>query len=427
MIPATGMTLHIEPGWTTLVIIMCLFAASFFFSGTETALYSLEKVDRSWFARRGATGRQVNWLLSHNTALIATILMGNETANVTLATVSAALCAWYFPGYEWLNVFVLPPVLLLVSEFTPKTLARRFNRRWSSLAAWPLTAFFFVGFPVRLVVSGLVSLLSRPFGVLPTSSEESLREEELRGYIARGAAAGELDKMERDIIESVFEFDTIAVERLMTPRPDIFTIPLDIDWDELFQRAREAGFSRIPVHGGRSDDILGVLLLKDLLRVHRERPHSLRSLLLPPVFVPQSKSADTMLRELLAKKLHMAFVVDEHGTLVGLITLDDLLDELIGELHSGAAEDVSRLRPGVFRVNAGIDTEDFTEATTVELPDGDYNTVAGFVFHQLGRLPRKGDEVVHEEWSFVVSRMEGRRIVEVMVRRATSRRRREAV
>jgi CBS domain containing-hemolysin-like protein len=426
MILAASLSVDVEPSVATAVLIVCLFAASFFFSGTETALYSLEKVDRSWFERKGTTGRQVNWLLSRNNALIATILMGNETANVTLATVSASLCAQYFPGYPWVNVLILPPILLLVSEFTPKTLARRFNRRWARLAVWPLTAFFFAGLPFRLVVSGLVTLLARPFGVSQHSAQENLREDELRRYIARGAAAGELDEMERDIIESVFEFDTIVVERLMTPRPDVFSLPLETPREDLFRLAREAGFSRIPIHSGRSDDILGVLLLKDLLRLHVSDEPSIRTLLLSPVFVPQSKPADTMLREFLAKKLHMAFVVDEHGTLIGLVTLDDLLDELIGELEADDEDsEVSRVRPGVYTVRAGIDTEDFTEVTSISLPEGDYNTVAGFVFHQLGRLPRTGDEVQHEQWSFVVSRMEGRRIVEVVVRHTSPRRRRE--
>jgi putative hemolysin len=355
--------------------------------------------------------------------------MGNETANVTLATVSAALCAYYLPGYEWVNLFILPPVLLLVSEFTPKTLARRFNRRWATFAAWPLTAFYMVGAPFRLVVSGIVSLLARPLGVTPGTHEETLREEELRGYIARGAAAGELDRMEREIIEAVFEFDTIAVDRLMTPRPDVFSLRVDTPWEELFKLAREAGFSRIPIKSDTTDDIVGVLLLKDLLRVRVRGSATLRELLLPPVFVPQSKPADMMLREFLSKKLHMAFVVDEHGTLVGLITLDDLLDELIGELQVGQEEsEISRIRPGVMYVKAAIDTEDFTEATGIQLPDGDYNTLAGFVFHQLGRLPRTGDEVVLEDRAYVVSKMDGRRIAEILVRPAhTNRRRKEAV
>ncbi len=185
-------------------------------------------------------------------------------------------------------------------------------------------------------------------------------------------------------------------------------------------RAHEAGHSRIPVTGVADDDIVGVLLLKDLLRFRKTPlagPRQLRSLLLPPVFVPTSKPADSMLEEFLERRFHMAFVVDEHGTLVGLVTLDDLLGELFGDEDDDTDEsEIARLRPDALTVKASIDVEDFVEETGITLPEGDYHTLGGFVFHELGRLPRKGDSVAVGEHRFVVAKMEGRRIAEVIVR-----------
>ena len=204
----------------------------------------------------------------------------------------------------------------------------------------------------------------------------------------------------------------------MTPRPDVFALPLDLPWKQLVQRCRETRFSRVPIYGERPDDVLGVLLVKDLLRYRHaplEGPRQLRSLLLAPVFVPPSKPADTMLREFLEKKAHMAFVVDEHGTLVGLVTLDDLLSELLDHETDHKGPDIKRLNRDTFSVKAWMDIEDFQEETNIELPEGDYNTVGGYVFHALGRLPTLGDRVELDGRTFVVGSMDGRRIAAVHV------------
>jgi CBS domain containing-hemolysin-like protein len=247
---------------------------------------------------------------------------------------------------------------------------------------------------------------------------DAIDAHELMVYVDHGAAIGELDPMERDIIEAVFEFDDLTVQRLMTPRPDVFSVPLTIGWKELLEQCRREGLSRIPVTGHAQDDIIGVLLLKDLLKFRGAAPsgpRQLRSLLLPPVFVPASKSADGMLREFLEKRFHMAFVVDEHGTFVGLVTLDDLLGELVGTDDDATEDAEIAVEPDAMTVKASIDLEDFEEETGIRLPEGDYHTLGGFVFHQLGRLPRKGESVSFGEHRFLVSRMEGRRVSEIVV------------
>ena len=410
--------LGVEVGAWAIVPIVAFFLLSFFFSGTETAYFSLQKVDREWFARSQGAGRQVAWLLGHRAPLITTILLGNETVNIALSATCAGLLATLAPTMPWLNVVLLTPALVLISEITPKILAFRFRRSWARAAALPLTLFFWLVFPFRFVLSLVVGGVARLLGVRQ-EAQGGVHQEELLVYVASGAASGAIDQHEADIIEAVFEFDAMSVERLMTPRPDMFAVPVDIEWAQLLERTREAGHSRIPVTTPNGDDIIGVLLLKDLLRYKKEPPtgpRQLRSLLLPPVFVPSSKSADSMLEEFLERRFHMAFVVDEHGTLVGLVTLDDLLRELFGEEDVTDEGEIARLRPDALTVKASIDVEDFTEETGIVLPDGDYHTLGGFVFHELGRLPRKGDAVAWGEHRFVVAKMEGRRIAEVVVR-----------
>jgi CBS domain containing-hemolysin-like protein len=404
-------------GPTTLLALAALLCAAAFFSATETALTSLQKVDRTWIARQGSTGRQVVNLLGQRPAVIATVLIGNETANVGLASAGAALLAATAPDKPWLNVLVLSPLLVMFADMTPKILGLRFNRLWAQISIWPFTAFFLLVSPVRIALTWLVSRLARTSAVALRHAD-ALAEDELLVYVDRSAETGAIDPLEREIIEAVFEFDHLTVERLMTPRPDMVALSLGQPWSEMLERVASAPFSRLPALSARGDDVVGVLLVRDLLRLRRRPPDGpiqLRSLLLPPVFVPASKSAESMLREFLDRKFHMAFVVDEHGTLVGLVTLDDLLSELIQELDGEPDAEGIAIAQGALLVQGAIDLDDFREETGIETPPGDYHTLAGLVFHHLGRLPRRGDAVDLGRHRFTVRSMEGRRVTEVAV------------
>lgn len=414
---ASGGLFDFDGGPLTFVLLGAMFCMAFVFAGTETAFFSLQKPDRERFGRGTATQRQVMSLLARRAAFITSILLGNEIANTLIAATTAAVFGVYAPGHAWLNLVVLPPVLVLVSEITPKVIAFRFAPVWTQVVAWPFTAWFWAATPARVVFGTLVHLVQRAVGA--EERDDAIAEDELLVYVAHGTRLGELDETERDIIEAVFEFDDLYVGRLMTPRPDVSSVPLSTPWDELLRKARDQGYSRIPVTGTGPDDILGVLLVKDLLKFRGQplqSPKQLRSLLLPPVFVPASKTADSMLREFLERRFHMAFVVDEHGTLVGLVTLDDLLAELIGAHDDETADSEIERQADALTVKAGIDLEDFEEETGIALPAGEYHTLGGYVFHQLGRLPRRGDTISYAAHEFVVSKMEGRRVAEILVR-----------
>ncbi len=414
-----------DPAVTALLpLFALLFLASFFFSGTETALFSLQAMDRQRVIDDAPTGRRLGRLLHDRVALISSILIGNESVNVSISALGAFLIAQVAPGRPWLNIVLLTPMLLLFSEITPKVIAFRFNAQWARLTTWPLSVFLFLVAPARSVLAGLVKLLARPFGVVDARMVDTLAESDLMTLLEQGEARGDVDQREREIIEAVFEFDDTSVGRLMTPLPDVFSVPVDIPWPELLRLCREAGHSRVPVYEKRVDNVIGVLLLKDLLK-YRSRPpagpRQLRAMLLKPVFVPRSKPADTMLREFLERHYHMSFVVNEHGTLVGLITLDDLLSELVGELLDPEDDDtrpeVESPSPGVLDVQGMMELEDFEEETGIALPEGEYRTVGGFVFHQLGRLPETGDVITWGDLRLEVVEMEGRRIAAVRVER----------
>ena len=418
LLASGGLGITAELGLQTWLLITALFFLSFFFSGTETSLFSLQKLDRHELAKEGRSGQLVANLLDRGRRpLLSTILMGNETVNVALTAVSAAVLIQLVPDKPWLNIVLLPPSMILISEITPKVLAIRHPRRWARVAIWPLTAFYRVVTPIRSMFTVSIDLLARLFGAQSEVQHKGLEEQELMVLVDRGTASGAIDPAERDIIEAVLDFDELIVERLMTPRPDLLGLGIDTPWQELLDQTKASGYSRIPIWDTAPDDIIGVLLIKDLLRFQDNppTPQQLRTLLLPPAFVPASKPADVMLQEFLKRQLHMAFVVDEHGTLVGVLTLDDHLEELLGKLDESEENELTRPRPNVLSVIANMDVEDFTEESGILLPTGEWHTVGGFVFHELGRLPRTGDVVRWQRWTFSVAQMSGRRIVSLEI------------
>ena len=398
-----------------------LFLASFVFSGTEIAYFSLQSLERQRLGSSDAPGdRQVEQLLQKRTELITTILMGNEFANVAIATTGAALLATFVEEPGFLNIVVITPALVLLSEITPKVLALRFNQRWARAIVWPLTVFYTVLSPLRWVLSSIVSLLARLFGVSDEAVPDALKEEDFLVLVERGEESGAVGAEEREIIEAVLEFDDVPVSRLMTPRLDIEAVELDTRWEDLYACCEQQRFSRVPVFEGELDNIVGVLLVKDLLRVHRRPPEALRQLsdrLLQPMIVPPSLSGEDLMRTLLRRRVHMAFVVNEHGTLMGLVTLDDLIGELIGAVADDQREVTQDIAfdPLGMRVRAGMDIEDLEDETGIKIPPGEYHTIGGFVVHELGRMPTSGEIVEIPGVAIEVLETDGNRITEVRI------------
>ncbi len=409
--------------WATAGMLLGLFALSFFFSGTETAFFSLQEIDRRRLEETGGpTDRRILDLLGRRTSLITTILMGNETVNVAISTTTAALIATMAPGRPWLTIVVVTPLLVLLSEITPKVIAFRYNHRWVRWAVWPVALLQGVLWLPRIVVDTLVGLLARVFGVTGGTIGRGIAEEEFLVLVERGTAQGVVGEDQRDIIEAVFDLDDIPVNRLMTPRPDVFGLPLDTAWSDLLTACRDARYSRVPIWESGPDDIVGVLLVKDLLRFRRtplSSPDQLRTVLLDPVFVPASKPAHDMMKEMIRRRIHMAFVLDEHGTVVGLVSLDDLIMELVGELGDEDSqeedEDVREQEDGSLLVRAGIDLEDLQEETGLTFDDDDVHTLGGWVFAALGRVPEVGERIQAGDHEVEVVEMDGRRIATVRV------------
>lgn len=415
------------------LVALGLLLLSAFFSGSETALFSLQPIDRKAMAQSGQSA--VERLLQHPRRTLASILIGNEFVNVLLSTVTAGLLFRLFPDKPWLNIVVVTPLLLMFGEVVPKTLALRGNRRVAPLVGPPLLLFSRLVTPMRWGLTRIADAFLVLTGGSSATSQAALREAHLMTLIEQGRRSGTVGAMEEEMIQKVFEFGDLTVSRLMTPRPDVFSLSLTTPWETLIDQLRMMGNSRVPVWQGKPDNIIGVLVVKDLLphlasrlREAVEEPgdprglplttRELQKLLHPAHFVPTSKRAEDMLAEFRAQKFHLAVVVDEHGNFVGIVTLDDILRELVGELLDEADElqqDVTELEEGVFQIRGHMDVDDFEARFGKALPEGEYDTVAGFILDLAGTVPQKGDEVAWQGMKFRVSGMHGKRITEVCV------------
>jgi CBS domain containing-hemolysin-like protein len=403
-----------------LVGMLLMLGGFAFFAMSEISIFSLQKVDREALKEDSSIGPTLTHLLSRPRRLLAALLIGTEITGATMTALSASLIAGIAPTMPWLNVVIVAPMLVFFGDVLPQTIGFRFARSSVRFVVRPLSFWNELVSPVRWALSGAADLVLKGLGISSPPAHEQIEEEHLRVLIEQGRATGVIQEAEEEIINRVFDFGDLRVARLMTPRPDIVSLSVTTPWVEIWETIRKAGYSRIPFYQGNPDNVLGILHIKDLLKIRSQPPNArqLQKMLHPPLFVPPSKRAQDLLREFRSRNQHMAIVVDEHGSIVGLLTLDDLLAELVGEIldESDIEEpEVRSIGTNVWSIRAAIDIEDFTEKVGIELPAGDYTTLAGFIFHQLGEAPKKGDSITWDGARYLITGVEGRRITDVTV------------
>jgi CBS domain containing-hemolysin-like protein len=274
--------------------------------------------------------------------------------------------------------------------------------------------------PIRVALGALTALTLRLVGSERPAGEPEITEAELRTLVDVGASEGVVDRTEREMIHKVFELEDTLVREVMVPRPDMFCLDVEMPSDEILPLLREHLHSRVPVYEESIDQIVGVLYTKDLLPHARGLPpgFDLRARLHPPYFVPESKRADALLREFQAKKLHLAVVVDEYGGTAGLVTLEDLLEELVGEIRDEFDEEerlIQKVDERSFRVSGRLPVDELNAATGLAVPNGSFDTVGGWVLDLFGRVPHKGEKLDAGPATISVEKVERTRVLEVLV------------
>jgi CBS domain containing-hemolysin-like protein len=369
--------------------------------------------------RRGAD-RLLKLLERPETALNLVLLLV-LICQLTAATLVGVLVERKFGGFGVVAGTAVEIVAFFVlAEVAPKTYAVQHTEtaalRLSGLL-WALTRFP----PLRLISSILIGIANV---ILPGKGLKKgpyTTEEEIRTMADVAAEEEVIEREERRLIHSIFEFGDTVVREVMVPRPDMIGVEADAPVEEALEKAIGAGYSRLPAYGEGPDDILGLVYLKDIIRRDRENGSGeakLRELVRPAVFVPEQKKVAELLREMQQDKFHMAIVIDEYGGTAGLVTLEDLLEEIVGEIvdeYDVEGPKIERLPDGGVRVAGGTPIDEVNELLDVELPDTDWDTVGGLMFNLLGHVPVEGETVEFQVLEFRAERVQGRRIVTVRI------------
>jgi putative hemolysin len=399
-----------------------LLVCSSLLTGAEAAFFSLGRARLKELAHeQGKEPGPLTPLLQQPHELLVTLLVGITLVNIGASALAASVAGKLF-GSAGLAVAIGAMIFLLTvfGEILPMTLAVEHPRRFSAWVSRPVAWLSVLLAPIRVALGGFTGLTLRLVGSERRPGEPEISEEELRTLVDVGAREGVVDRTEREMIHKVFELEDTLVRTVMVPRPDMFCLDVTTPPVELLDRLRVELHSRVPVFEESIDRIIGVLYTKDLLPYLRGLPpdFDLRARLHPPYFVPESKRADALLREFQAKKIHLAIVVDEYGGTAGLVTLEDLLEELVGEIRDEFDEEerlIQKIGPRSFRVSGKLPIDELNTAAGLKIPNESFDTVGGWVLDLFGRVPHKGEKKDAGVVSVSVEKVQRTRVVEVLV------------
>jgi putative hemolysin len=295
------------------------------------------------------------------------------------------------------------------------------------VALWvarPVDLFSRISSPFIRILTASNRLVLRALGSKTRLEAPLVSEDEVKMMVREGIEKGVFDQVEQELIHSVFEFTDTSVKEVMVPRPQIRALPIDSPTSETLRMIQEAKFSRFPVYGKDLDDVRGILYTKDVMRLLAgKRPIVLSKLLHPAHFVPETKMISDLLPELLRRRLHMAMVVNEYGSVEGLITIEDLIEELVGEIHDEyepLEAGVERSRDGSLLIEAHLSIHDLQSRYGLPFPESsEFETLAGFMLSQLQRIPQGGESVHYQSWKFTIADVDGRRITKVKAESAS--------
>ena len=390
-------------------------------NGAEAAYFSLGRLRLRRFTEEQEAAEAVAPLLTRPHELLVTLLVG-----ITLIDIGAsALATFVAEGLfgPWGLAVAIGGTFFFITVFAeilPMTLALESPRRFAAWVSRPVAWLSVLLAPVRGGLGVLTTLTLRALRAERT--EPLLTTEELRTLVDVGAREGIVERDEREMIHKALALEDILARAVMVPRPDMFCLELSTPPPKIFESLRENLHSRVPVYAGSMDQIVGILYTRDLLPYVRGIPpdFDLRAHLHPPYFVPESKRVHALLKEFQAKKLHMAIVVDEYGGTAGLVTLEDVLEELVGEIADEFDVEerlIQPLDPRTFRVSGKLPIDELNAALGLALSSEAYDTVAGWVLDLFGRIPHRGERIETVGATVTVERVERTRIVEVLVTR----------
>lgn len=424
------------PAWLVVAILLALLVNGFF-SGSEIAIISMRRSRVEALVAEGRrAARRLKALQADMDRFLATVQIGVTMAGTLAGVLGGYLASLYVepwlaktPLVHWIPVSAAATLIvgggivyfeLILGELVPKALAIRFTDTLAVLVATPLWWMARLSRGVVVVLTASTRAVLWVFGLRDFGHHLLVSEEDIKHLVSEGRHQGVLDQTEEELIHSVFEFSETPVKKVMVPRPKIFALDVNAEPGEVEHLIVEGGYTRIPVYDNTPDNVVGLVYIKDVLRLlERRQPIVLRKILHPVHFVPETKKVGDLLKELQKRRTHMALVIDEHGSLAGLVTLEDLLEEIVGEIqdeYDWEEKPVETLRDGSLVVDGTLSAADLRANFAVPIPEStEFETVAGFLLEKLGSVPRGGEFVDVGTHRLTVVDVEKNRITKVKI------------
>ena len=399
--------------------IFALLGLSAFFSSSEIAMFSLPSHRVESLATDGLPGAEtLEDLKDDPHRLLVTILVGNNIVNIAMSSIATGLLAIYVS--QSLAVFVatfgITALVLLFGESAPKSYAVENTESWALRIARPLKLSEYLLLPLIVTFDYLTRQVNRITGGRSEIESTYVTREEIRDIIETGERAGVLEEDEREMLQRIFRFTGTIAKEIMTPRLDMEAVSKDATIDEAIQACVQSNHTRLPIYDGSLDNILGVVHLSDLIRDYTYGARDdveLEDLIQETLHVPESKNVDDLLTEMRETRMHMVIVIDEFGTTEGIVTMEDITEEIVGEiLQSGEEEPVEIVDDRTAILKGEVNIDEVNETLDVDIPEGEeFETLAGFIFNRAGRLVEEGETIEYDGLDIYVERVENTRIL----------------
>jgi len=404
--------------------ILVLIGLSGFFSSSEIAMFSLAEHRTESLAEEGAPGAKTLKALKDDPhRLLITILVGNNLVNIAMSSIATGLLAVYFTQGTAVAIatFGITAIVLLFGESAPKSYAVENSESWALRIARPLKLAEQVLLPLVVLFDYLTRVVNKVTGGRSAIESSYVTRDEIQDIIETGEREGVIEEDERELLQRVFRFNNTIAKEVMTPRLDMNAIPADASIEEAIETCVHSGHSRLPVYEGSLDNVVGVVNIRDLVRDlnygEYETDLELEDLIQPTLHVPESKNVDELLTEMRQNRMPMVIVIDEFGTTEGLVTMEDLTEEIVGEiLEGGEEEPIEFLGDLEVLVRGEVNIEEVNEALKIDLPEGEeFETIAGFVFNRAGRLVEEGEIISYDGIDIRVEEVQNTRIMKARI------------
>ena len=405
---------------TEIVILVILLLLSGFFSGSEVALISLTKLKAQQMLDKKKFGAVfVKKLKDDQQRMLATILIGNNLVNVAASAIATSIMINIFESYAIAVATGIMTLLILVfGEITPKSIAAKNNELISQLVAAPIWYLSIILAPILNILDKFLNKFINLLGI--RAQEKAITDEEIMGVIRAAEEEGSIKETEEKMISSILKFDDTSVSEISTPRRDMVMLESKIKIKDALKLVLKKNHTRIPVYEKHKDKIIGIVHVRDLM-MHtqgKNKNQSISKIVYKPHFVPEVKKISDLMKQFQKRKEHMAIVVDEHGSITGLVTLEDALEEIVGEIVDETdiiAQNITKLGKTVWSINGKTDIDEVNEKLNMGLKGKGYDTFSGFILKRTGKIPKEGDEISYTKFKLKIEEIKDHRISKVRV------------